>query len=119
MRAQHLRGDALDTALHLGRRAAREGQQQDAPRIDAADDEMRDPMRQGVGLAGAGAGDDQQRWRVVERVAAVLDRAPLRVVQLGEVVCSRRRGFRPIRDKLKFLQALSPLPNTASLSYKA
>ena len=59
--AQHLRADALDAPAHLGRRAAREGHQQDAARIDAVDDQVGHPMRQGVGLARSRAGDDQQR----------------------------------------------------------
>ena len=67
--AEHLARDALDPARHLGRRAAREGHQQDAARIGAVDDQMRDAVRQRVGLAGAGAGDDQQRpgtWLLFE-----------------------------------------------------
>ena len=62
---------------HLGRGAAREGQQQDAARIGAVDDQMRDPMRQRIGLARAGAGDDQQRAGLGQRRPAVLDGAAL------------------------------------------
>src|SRR5690606_33022871 len=62
MGAEYLRGDALHPALHLGCGAAREGEQQDAPWIGATDDEMRNPVRQGVGFAGTGARDDQE-WR--------------------------------------------------------
>ncbi|MET4760274.1 hypothetical protein ABH970_000646 [Bradyrhizobium ottawaense] len=58
--AQHLAGDALDPAGHFGRRAAGERHQQDAARIGAGDDQMRDAMGQRVGLAGAGAGNHQQ-----------------------------------------------------------
>ena len=58
--AQHLARDALDPPRHLGGGAAREGHQQDAARIGAVDDQMRDAVRQRVGLAGAGAGDHQQ-----------------------------------------------------------
>ena len=50
-------------AAHLGGGAPRESQHQDARRIDAVDHQMRDAVRQRVGLAGAGAGDDQQRAR--------------------------------------------------------
>ena len=60
LRPQHLGRDALDTALHLRRGAARECQQHHAARIDARDDEMRHAVRQRVGFAGAGAGNDQQ-----------------------------------------------------------
>ena len=56
--------DALGAPLHLGGGAAREGQQQDAVRIGAVHHQMRDPMRQRVGLARARARDDQQRPRV-------------------------------------------------------
>ncbi len=60
--------DALGAALHLGGGAAREGQQQDAVRVGAAHHQMRDAMRQRVGLARARAGDDQQRPRIVVRL---------------------------------------------------
>ena len=60
-RAQDRGRDALDPAHHLGGGAARECQQQDAARIGAVDDQMRDPMGERVGLARAGAGDDQER----------------------------------------------------------
>ena len=67
----HLRADPLDPARHLGRRPAGEGHQQNAARIGAVDDQMRDPMRQGVGLAGSRAGDDQER-----RKASLLSATP-------------------------------------------
>ena len=53
--------DPLDAARHLGCRAARKGQQHNAPRIGAVGDEVGDPVRQRVGLARTRAGDDQQR----------------------------------------------------------
>ena len=83
--SQHLGRDALDTALHLRRGAAREGQQHHAARIDARDDKMRHAMRQRVGLAGAGACNDQQRWDLFEVTAAVLDRAALVGIESGEI----------------------------------
>jgi hypothetical protein len=76
---------------------------------------MRHPVRQGVGLARAGAGDDQEGSRLVQRVAAVLDRAPLFGVQLGKGAGAR--GERPgggrgraqtIRANVAFLQTISP-----------
>jgi hypothetical protein len=67
------------------RRAAREGQQQDALRIGTLRDEVRHAVRQCAGLAGTGPGDDQQRPHVVERRAdAMLDRDALRVVEHGQ-----------------------------------
>ena len=47
---------------------------------------MRDAMREHVGLAGAGAGDDEQRLRSVRIADAMLHREPLRVVQVGQGV---------------------------------
>lgn len=73
-------------------------------------------MRQRVGLAGTCTGDDQQRRRVVEELTAVLDRAALIGIQLGEIV---DRSCLTIRAKFQILQALSPLLNAASLLYKA
>ena len=49
------------TRRAISRGAPRERHQQDAARIGAVDDEMRDAMRERVGLARARAGDDQQR----------------------------------------------------------
>jgi len=77
---------------------------------------MGDAMRQRVGLAGTRAGDDQQRRRVIEELAAMLDRAALLGIQLGEIVS---RSSLAIRAKFQILQALSPLRDAASLSYKA
>ncbi len=61
--AEGPRRDALRPAHHLVGRAAREGQQQDAERIGAGFDQPHDAVRQGRGLAGAGAGNDQERPR--------------------------------------------------------
>ena len=69
LRPEHLAADALDPARHLGGGAAREGHQQDAARVGAVDDQMRDAVRERVGLARAGAGDDQQRPGDVAAVA--------------------------------------------------
>ena len=44
---------------------------------------MGDAMREHVGLAGAGAGDDEQRRRAVRLAGAMLDREPLGVVQVA------------------------------------
>ena len=79
--------DALRAPLHLGGGAAREGEQQDAMRVGAAHHQMRDAMRERVGLARTGAGDDQQRARVAVR--AVLDRRALIRIEAIEVVHSR------------------------------
>ena len=87
--------DALDPALHLGRGAAREGHQQEPTRIGPVDDEMGDPMGERVGLARAGAGDDEERPVVGRgRADAVLDGAPLLRIELGQVG-GHRRGESP------------------------
>ena len=78
--------DALDPALHLGRRAAREGEQQDAAGVGAVHDQVRDPVGERVGLARAGAGDHQQRAGNVRAPAgdAVLDGAALLRIEAFE-----------------------------------
>ena len=53
--------DAARAARHLERGAAREGEQQEPLRRAALQHEVRDAVRQGVGLAGAGPGDDEER----------------------------------------------------------
>jgi hypothetical protein len=82
---QHLRRDALGAPRHLGGGAPREGQEHDPPRIDAVEDEMRDAMRQRVGLAGAGAGQDQERPGRAEIRPAIFDGTTLLEIELREV----------------------------------
>jgi hypothetical protein len=64
--------------------ARRERHQQDAPGIRAVHDQMRDAVGEGVGLAGSGAGDDQQR-RTWTGPRAMLDGAPLFRIETVEV----------------------------------
>src|SRR3954470_15988281 len=80
MSGADLADDAARTPRHLERRTAREGQEQDALRIRALGDEMRDAVRERIGLAGAGAGDDEERRRAMTR------RRALRGVQFFELV---------------------------------
>jgi hypothetical protein len=56
-----LRRDAFDPLGHLGGGTPRKRHQQDAARVGALDDQMGDPMGEGVGLSGSGSGNDQQR----------------------------------------------------------
>jgi len=83
--AECLRCDALDPALHFGGGPAREGEQHHAAGIGAVDDQMSDAVRQRVGLAGTGTGDDQQRRRGVKGTVAMLDGAALLGVQFIEI----------------------------------
>ena len=87
------RNDALDAAPHLGSGPAGEGQQQDASGIGAVDDQVGDAMRERVGLARAGAGDDQQRAGDVGALGAdaVLDGAALLRIQGFEIARARHR----------------------------
>ena len=52
--------DAARPARHLQRGAADEGEEEDAFRGHAFEDQVRYAVREGVGLAGAGAGDDEE-----------------------------------------------------------
>ncbi len=76
----------FDAPVQLRRRAAREGRQHDALRVGAFEDEMGDAMRQRVGLARAGAGDDE------ERRCAMLGRKTLRLVEVVEMAAANQGG---------------------------
>ena len=86
--AQDFGADALDTPAHLGRGTAGKRHQQDAARINAVDDQIGDPMGQGVGLARSRPGDDEQRGGQTASFAAdtMFDGPPLLGIQFGEVV---------------------------------
>ena len=91
----HLSRDAFDAAAHLGRRAARKRHQQDAARIGAVDDQMRDAVRQRIGLAGAGSGDHQQRAgrRSIARQHAMFHSAALFRIQGVEIGGGCKQGI--------------------------
>ena len=57
------REEICDAIEHLARGFVGEGEEQDVARIDAVLEQVGDAIRQGARLAGAGAGDDQQRTR--------------------------------------------------------
>ena len=86
-RAQGGGNDALGATFHLGCGATRESEQQDAAGIVAVDDQMCDPVRQRVGLARAGASDDQQRAGDIGTAArdSMLNRAALLDIEDLEV----------------------------------
>ena len=92
--AQNSSRDPLDSTRHLGRGSSREGQQEDAARIGALDDQMSYAMSQGVGLTRSRAGDDQQR-RSRSRAAGqdtVLHGLTLPWVQLFQIGWVRGHG---------------------------
>ena len=90
---ERLAQDLHRSPPHFHRSAARERQQHDPGRIDAGQNQMRDAMRKRAGLAGARAGDDEQRpgakAAIGQRLAETRGLA-LRVVQRLEMkgLCS-------------------------------
>ena len=96
--------DFVGATLHLDGRAAREGEHEDARRIDAAHRQVRHAMRERVGLAGARAGDDQQRARTETLPAGkwltVGHRFALRSVQTSELF-GRRHQYNNIRKAVE------------------
>ncbi len=107
--AQHVAGDALDASRHLHGRTPREGHEQDASRIGAVEDQMRHAVGERVGLARAGAGDDEQ-GRSRTRIAladAMLDGAPLLRIELFEMGEGHRRSEADSRFVHKRRGALS------------
>ncbi len=101
--AQRQCGDALDAAAHLGCGAAREGQQQQAVRIGAVDEQMRHPVRERVGLAGPRAGNDQKRTGLGNSRPAMFDGAALLRIELVEIrrCHGYNHGHRPARRTLR------------------
>src|SRR5262249_60113044 len=82
--------NALNAALHLRGGASREGQKQNALRVGAAHYEMSHAMGEGVGLARARSGNDQQRAADVRAMTdnAMLDGATLLAIEVVEIVGS-------------------------------
>jgi len=76
----------VSSARHLQRGTPSEGQQQQTVRVGAVQDQMRDPMGESLGLAGARTGRDQQRRRRLCVAAdAVFDSAALSRVQVAQM----------------------------------
>ncbi len=94
VRSKDLGANAPGGSGHLGCGPPRERHQKDSAGIDAADDQMCYPVREGVGLSGAGAGNDEQRANRDGRVTGEpeLDGAPLIGVQLLKVGHGHGRG---------------------------
>ena len=91
IRPEYLRTDTLDASAHLSRRPPGEGHQENPARIDAVDDQMGDPVRQGIGLAGSCPGYDQERSRRRPCLSdAVFGGPPLIVVELLQINSGHR-----------------------------
>ncbi len=79
--------DPFNTTNHFGSCTPRKSHQQDTLRISAVDDEVRDTMGKGVGLARTSASDDEEGRRLGghSRRDAMLDRMPLSLVEAIEI----------------------------------
>ena len=93
--AHHLARDAFDPLGHLGRGAPGKRHQQDPAGVGALDDQMGDPVGEGVGLSGSRSCDDQQRRRRQSSRSPVLDRTPLLGIEGFEVGGCRLHLGRP------------------------
>jgi hypothetical protein len=85
--ARDLRRNPLDPADHLGRRPAGKRQEQNPAWISALDNQVRHAMGQRVGLARAGARNDQERVgaAISLRPDAMFDGPSLLRIELGKV----------------------------------
>ena len=90
--AESSRSDPFHATGHLDGGSSREGQQQDAVRINAVHDQVGDPVGQGLGLAGTGARDHKQGFGIGGRAVtnAMFDCAALLRVEVGEIIVSHR-----------------------------
>jgi hypothetical protein len=95
-RTGRLADDAFYPARHLHRGTAREGEQQHLARIGAAGEQRRHAVRQRAGLAGACAGDHQQRSRQFFAGPVLGRRALLRIEPVEESQVGR--GIEPLGD---------------------
>jgi hypothetical protein len=86
--AEGFRSDSRDSPDHFFGGSAGKRQQQDAVRINPADDKMRNPMGKGLRLPGAGASNHQQRrsFRGRFTIYAMLCGATLFLVQTNQIV---------------------------------
>jgi hypothetical protein len=75
--------DAASSSRHLGCRASREREQQNAHGVGAIQQQMRHPMGQSVRLAGARSRDDQQRTRIAIGLRRMLCGCPLGPAERG------------------------------------
>jgi hypothetical protein len=81
--------DTFDPLGHLRRGASRKCHQQDAAGVGTLNNQMGNPMSEGVGFSGAGSGDYEQRRRSQPAGGAMLDSPSLLRVEHFEVVRCR------------------------------
>jgi hypothetical protein len=93
--AHHLACDAFDPLGHLGCGSPRKRHQQDPAGISSLNDQMGDPMGEGVGLSGPRSCDHQQRRRGQSAGGAVLDSPSLLGIEGFEVGGCRLHLGRP------------------------
>ena len=93
---EHPGSDALDAARHFRGGPAREGHEQDASRIGAVHDQVRNTVRQRSRLARSRTGDDQQRRS--SRTFPMHHGGQLLGVEAGKVVVWFRGGHSRIKD---------------------
>jgi hypothetical protein len=90
--AENLSRDPLDTFRHLRRGTPRERHEQDSARVGAANDQVGDPVGEGIRLTGSSAGDDQQgRSDMAIGSDAMLDGPTLLRIERLKIGCGRRR----------------------------
>jgi hypothetical protein len=96
LHAKGFSGDSLDSPDHFFGGSAGKRQQQDAVRINPADDKMRNPMGKGLRLPGTSPSNHQERRSFHRRLGiyAMLDRATLFLVQVSQIV--GRHGCQPL-----------------------
>src|SRR4030095_2052668 len=85
--------DAFDASRHLSRGTARKGHQQYPAGVGTVDDQMGDPVSQGVGLSGTRARDNEQRharWSAL-LPHAMLDSSSLFAVEAFKISNGHRR----------------------------
>src|SRR6516225_6255770 len=90
--AENLWRDPLDTFRHLRRGTPRERHEQDSARVGAANDQVGDPVGEGIRLTGSSAGDDQQGSSDMAICSdPMLDGPTLLRIERLKIGCGRRR----------------------------
>lgn len=111
--AYDLSRNALDAPRHLGRSPARESQHQDAARVGAVHNQMRNAMRQSVVFSRFRASDHEKRSvrRRIMRANTKLDGPPLFRIELLEIcgghLCASVETRSPLNHVSRFVRNAS------------